>query len=534
MRSSFVPRAAYAGVAAACLMGLALPSFAQYAKDKVNLLARVSLTTLGATSGNDCWGYTSPSGREYALMGCNNKFVFVEITNPAAPVIIGSIPHPSSTWADAKVYGSHAYLVSEASGTGIQVVDMSNIDNGQITLVRTIASPGRSHNISLDTRSGFIYTAGSREGTGTTTCFSLADPANPVQVGPASMTANYQHDIMPYTYTSGPYAGRQFIFGASEGRGVDIHDVTDKNNPVLIKRIPYPYAGYCHQLWMSEDEKYLYVDDEFDESNEGFNTRTIIVDIATLEDSHYMTEFYSAAPSIDHNQYIRDGFTFQANYRSGLRIYDLNDDPMNPRAAGFFDTYPADDNRGYDGAWSNYVYFPSGRVIVSDINRGLFILDVTEALTKTLSPTAFNTVRGIVLSGGLQEILTSDDTYLTIRPGITFSTSEAPIQITLDGKSFTRSPKSFKFALESAANQANIQQTMELFNFTANTWEVIDTRATPTTDTNVEIAASGALNRFVNQTDKSIRARLSWKASGPVFSYPWNVRIDRAVWTVGG
>ncbi|MCH8807363.1 MAG: hypothetical protein IH986_14945, partial [Planctomycetes bacterium] len=36
---------------------------------------------------------------------------------------------------------------------------------------------------------------------------------------------------------------------------------------------------------------------------------------------------------------------------------------------------------GFDGAWSVYPFFPSGTVIVSDMNRGLFILDVSATFT---------------------------------------------------------------------------------------------------------------------------------------------------------
>ena len=41
---------------------------------------------------------------------------------------------------------------------------------------------------------------------------------------------------------------------------------------------------------------------------------------------------------------------------------------------GFFDTYPAEDDNGFSGAWSVYPFFDSGIVLVSDISRGLFIL----------------------------------------------------------------------------------------------------------------------------------------------------------------
>jgi len=76
------------------------------------------------SNGNDCWGYTSPSGREYALMGLSNAMAVIEITDPTNPSIIGSISHSSSLWADIKVYQDVAY-VSNESGGGIDVVDLA-------------------------------------------------------------------------------------------------------------------------------------------------------------------------------------------------------------------------------------------------------------------------------------------------------------------------------------------------------------------------------------------------------------------------
>ena len=86
---------------------------AQYASENVSLHRQIDLSTFGASSGNDCWGYTSPSGREYALMGLNNKVAFVEVTSPASASWFASITHASSTWGDIKVYQHVAYIVTE-------------------------------------------------------------------------------------------------------------------------------------------------------------------------------------------------------------------------------------------------------------------------------------------------------------------------------------------------------------------------------------------------------------------------------------
>ncbi len=378
-----------------CFLGIAgtwlfaPPAFAGvFDSLNVTLYQNIDLATLGSNSGNDCWGYVSPSGREYAIMGSSNKVTFVEITNPASPVIVGSVGHPSSAWSDEKVYGHHCYVVNESSG-GIQVIDLSQIDNGTVTLANTLAWPAASHNVAVDTTSGFLYSLGANDAFnasingGAPIAFDLSDPANPVLAGMFDgPNSDYSHDAQIVTYTTGPYAGEQILFGFSAGLGVDIVNVTDKENMFLISRSPYPGVSYCHQGWTG-DLQYLYVDDEQDESSGQTPTvRTMVFDITDLAAPQLVNTFTNGLAVIDHNLYVRDGYIYEANYRSGLRIY-CAEDPVNPVEVGHFDTWPGPDAFDFDGAWSVYPFFPSGTVIVSDIDRGLFILDVSAALSET-------------------------------------------------------------------------------------------------------------------------------------------------------
>lgn len=510
---------------------MAIPASAQYPSDKVSLYQRLSLSTLGATSGNDCWGYVSPSGREYALMGCNNRTAFVEVTNPASPVYFTHIPHSSSTWSDIKVYRNHAYVTTEASGTGIQVIDLSNIDNHQVTLVRTIASPGRTHNIHIDETSGFLYTCGSRDGTGTTMCFDLSTPGNPVQVGSNTLTTVYQHDVQVKTFTEGPYAGRQIMFGSGEGRGLEIWDVTDKNNTFLVRRVAYPFVGYCHQGWLSSDYKYFYVNDEFDESQNSISTRTLVFDVSVLETADLVNTFTSGRPAVDHNLYYKNGFIFEANYRSGLRIFNANGNPTAPVQVGYFDTYPTNDNASYDGAWSNYPYFPSGTVIISDINRGLFIVDVTEA-TKTKFPVQTAVIeRGVAAGGDVSKLGASDDDYMTVKRGITANQSESPILIVMEGTSLWTDITKLSFSIEGKVNTAGLQVTLELYDYVAATWVQPQSVTGTTTDTTLTVTGSN-VDRFIEAGTKKMKARVSVRSIGPTSLSQWQISLDQAEWTV--
>jgi len=57
-------------------------------------------------------------------------------------------------------------------------------------------------------------------------------------------------------------------------------------------------------------------------------------------------------------------------YVDGTRILDISD-PVNPVEVGFYDT--SDLTGLYDGNWGTYAYLPSGYIISSDRQNGLFI-----------------------------------------------------------------------------------------------------------------------------------------------------------------
>jgi choice-of-anchor B domain-containing protein len=364
---------------ATCVLGLAglRPAAAQFTSDKVSLHAWIDLNTFGAANGNDCWGYTSPSGREYALMGVANALQVVEITDPDNPVIVGSISHTNTLWGDIKTYGHCAYVVNDLGGGGMDIVDLSDVDNGNVTLVRRMTDAGlsTSHNVAVNTDSGYLYLAGANLNSGRLIAYDLSDPEDPAFAGQVSSGVGvYVHDTQVVTYTAGPYAGQEVAFCANGSTGLDIYDVTNKSNMTRLSRTTYPNLSYAHQCWLSADRQYLYLNDETDGVNE-----TVIFDVTDLANPFMAGGYNSGVLATDHNLYVRDGFIYEAEYRAGLRIF-CTADPLNPVQVGWFDTYPENDAEGYDGAWSTYAFFPSGTVLISDINRGLFIVDVSEAL----------------------------------------------------------------------------------------------------------------------------------------------------------
>ena len=354
---------AAAGCAASTLFSPATAR-AGFPSENVSLYSHLTLADLNAEFAEDCWGYVSPSGREYAIIGLSQGPGFIEITDPANPVIVDIVNTPNRA-RDMKVYGDYVYTSSD--GGPLNVIDVSDIDNGNITLVVSFPKGG-THNVVIDEVSGFLYLAIG----GPLVALDLTDPELPTFAG---VWNGQTHDAQVVTYTEGKYAGRQiaFVFAGWDGR-LDIVDVTDKSNMFLVGQTSYPSPGYTHQGWLTADRQYLYVSDEVDNI-----ARTTIIDVSDLSNPTFISDFTTGLDSTDHNLYVRDGFIFEANYTSGLRVFNACD-PVNPVEVGYFDTYPANNDPGFSGAWSNYPFFPSGTVIVSDRVGGLFVLDVSQAI----------------------------------------------------------------------------------------------------------------------------------------------------------
>jgi len=118
------------------------------------------------------------------------------------------------------------------------------------------------------------------------------------------------------------------------------------------------------------------MNDELDELNGPTrNTRTILWNVESLKAPFIVSSFYSSRTTIDHNLYTLGNRAYLSNYCSGLRILDTTDASKGQLTeAGYFDVAPNCDTTRFLGSWSAYIYFPSGTIVVSSIDRGLFVL----------------------------------------------------------------------------------------------------------------------------------------------------------------
>jgi len=354
--------------------------------------------------GNDIWGWTDPeTGTEYAIMGLSNATAFVSLCDPENPEIIGFLPTQTSPslWRDMKVYADHCYIVSEAGGHGMQVFDLTQLRDVVDTPVEFevtafLGSFGSAHNIAINEETGYAYPVGAGFFSGGPIFIDLSIPDDPEPNGGFS-DDGYTHDAQAVIY-EGPdddYSGKELIFASNEDT-FTIIDVSDKTDPTQISRTGYALSAYSHQGWLTEDHRYFLQNDELDEIQGVENTRTLIWDCLDLDEPILIGEYFSPSPAIDHNLYTHQGFCYEANYTSGLRVLDLSDIATgNLSEEGFFDVYPQSDAVSFDGAWSVYPYFESGLIIVSSMDRGLFVLKPSGMpLPAVCSPTGIEELTG--------------------------------------------------------------------------------------------------------------------------------------------
>ena len=271
-------------------------------------------------------------------------------------------------------------MVSEANGHGMQIFDL--------TRLRSVTNPpetftpdghytgfGSAHNIVINEETGFAYAVGTNTFAGGPHFINLQDPVNPVAAGGYSLDG-YTHDAQVVVY-NGPdtdYTGREIYVGCNTDE-IAIVDVTDKSNPVSIATVGYTNIGYTHQGWFTEDQRYFIAGDEFDESNVGFNTRSVVFDFNDLDNPQADFEYFGPEGSIDHNGYVLGDKFYLANYTAGLRVIDISDiSNGNMTEVAYFDSHPSNNSVGYSGAWNVYPYFASGNIIISNLDGGFFIV----------------------------------------------------------------------------------------------------------------------------------------------------------------
>lgn len=391
--------------ATACVAGFA----GNFPCSNIDLLSHVVERTQAAR-GADIWGLVDlNTHREYTIVGYSSGVAVYDVTDAENPREVGFIDGQSTTWRDIKVHqfwnatdnrwNAYAYVTADNASDGLFIIDLSQLPHSierinyasdfieahNVYLVDTDFSTG----LSITGESPVLILAGSNIGDGRYRAYSLADPAAPAFIAapltPANQQAGnrlYMHDGASMVVTDSRKDTQCVNAGASDHcnvlfdfneSSVDIWDVTVPGSPVRLSQTPYNNSRYTHSGWPSEDQQFVFVQDELDERDWGVATTLRVFSISDLTSPALVGSWTGPTNAIDHNGFSRGNRYYMSNYARGLTILDISD-PTNPVSAGRFDTYPTSDVTGFPGNWGVYPYLPSGNIGLSDIDSGFYMV----------------------------------------------------------------------------------------------------------------------------------------------------------------
>ncbi len=368
----------------------------------VNLLGRLGYTqTL-----NDVWGWVdTTNNKEYALVGVQNGLSIVDVTNPSNPVETNFFSGASSTWRDMKTWGNYAYTVHDLyNGTtdGIFIVDMTTINNQFPTVFRRtplIQTPNgnsqildRAHNIYIDEQ-GYLYLFGSNVAQGGALIFDLnADPTDPTYLG--MFNDRYLHDGV---------ARGDTLWGAAVNDGFFVAvDVSNPASPVTYSFTQQTPYSFTHNIWFSDDNQRVFTTDERSGAFIGEYDVSDFNNITELD--RLRTSFGNTV--IPHNVHFYNDFLVNSYYTAGLQILDVSE-PGYMVETGYYDT-SFDTGGGFGGCWGAYPYLPSGNILATDRQRGLFVLSSDYTRASFVNVTVVDSLNQQTLINADVELLNSD------------------------------------------------------------------------------------------------------------------------------
>ncbi|WP_448568355.1 choice-of-anchor B family protein [Thalassotalea ganghwensis] len=380
--------------------------------NNIDLLAHVPLNEFSSnpSGGSDIWGHVDlNSGDEYAIMTTNNGVTIFNISEPTAPVEVGTISGVNSGWRDVKVYQyfddtiglwqAYAYVTTEGNKQlsltdYVTIVDLnslphsiSKVENNRVVSTAHniyISNVDHTLNIALPNREPSLQLVGANTNLGAFQSYSLNTPRTLVANSGSYFGDGYTHDGSSISIND-----QRAITGCNESssectvfidfneKEMKLWNITDPQQTTLLGTAEYNDVSksnqYVHSGWSTEDQQYVLLHDEFDEYRGGLNSTVRIFSINDLKNPVQVGQWTGPTTAIDHNGYVRGNRYYMSNYTRGLTILDISD-PSSPQEVGFFDTFPANDEPSFNGAWGVYPYLPSGNIIVSDINSGLYIV----------------------------------------------------------------------------------------------------------------------------------------------------------------
>ncbi len=339
------------------------------------------------------WGYVDAQGNEYALVGTKNGLSICDVTQPDSITELFAVPHNINAWREVKTYANRAYVVNEAGG-GVLIVDLSQLPDTVSYHSFTGYGIKTAHTLWID-EFGKLYLMGyntnanlPEQQRGIMILDLTTDPDNPTLLG--TWNGAYVHD----GFVRGDTAWLGLIIDGKLG----VLDVTNPQN-VQIMALQNTPSLFCHNAWPTSDNHYVFTTDEKP------NSFLTCYDVSSLNNIMETDRIQSNPGNnvIVHNVLLlNDDYAWVSYYRDGVVLFDVSDKENMVQVANY-DTSPLSGS-GFNGDWGVYPYLPSGNIILSDIENGLFVLTPTYVKAARIQGVITNSVSGSPINNVLVNI----------------------------------------------------------------------------------------------------------------------------------
>ncbi|MBK7447319.1 MAG: choice-of-anchor B family protein [Ignavibacteria bacterium] len=343
-------------------------SYSQLANQNTYLLKNIDVA---GRSYSALWGYTAPDGREYAILGYNRGTSFIDITDSANIREVDTLSGLTSSWREMKTYSHYAYIVSEATNSKLQIVDLQYLPDS-VSLVATWSYAGYTKTHSISQSGNYLYLNGGNAASsvGGVAVVDVSNPVSPVKMG--EWNTEYVHDCRVQNDTiwaANVYTGKMSIINAS-----------NKSSLQFVRNWQaYPQSAVStHNCAFPVTRDYIYTTNEVSSPAGKLN----VWDIRDLNNITFVRDWQPTGitTAIVHNIETYGNYAVIAHYTAGIRILNISN-PSNPVEVAWYDTYPSSNSTNFSGCWGVYK-FSSGKIIGSDISNGLFVIKTNFFMTE--------------------------------------------------------------------------------------------------------------------------------------------------------
>lgn len=358
----------------------------------MKLMSQVS--DLPGGDASSVMGYADSSGQEYAIIGSKTAINIYDVTECGQPVhVLSHYDGYNTSWREFATYQNYLYAICDVNcSSGLIIFNMDSIQLQDVPFDQYTQHFTKAHTIFIEKEEGRLYIMGSRNAShqnrlliytldtevvnGTT---YQGTPQNPVLI--REYFTSYIHDM--HVNNNIGYASHiyDFVFR--------VYDLSDVSDIQLLHAHNYGSGSgkYNHSSWLADDSITVFEAIELPRGEPLRMFRKIQgdPDLQLLGQIHEPLE-YPNSNTRPHNPHILGDLMYVSYYEDGVQVFDISDvsSPGSVKRIAYYDTYAQNNGLGYpssfNGCWGVFPFLPSGCLLASDIQNGLFtmMLDLPE------------------------------------------------------------------------------------------------------------------------------------------------------------